>query len=328
MVTVSLAERKSAVLTPSALACLAAMPTINLTAGCAHGCVYCYTRGYSTYPGTGRVVLYANTLEKLKGELARKRVRPAAVYFSPSSDAFQPVPEVLDLAYDVMRFLLEQGIGVAFLTKGEIPERHMALLAAHAKLVRAQVGLITLDEDVLRMLEPYAPSPRQRLRQIKTLVDAEIATEVRLDPIVPGMTDSAESLSALFDAIKAMGVKQVAVSALFLRPALVGNGQGHELMQHLQQRFYGKAIQLGIHAERSRVLALPREVRERLYAEVRASAARYGLEVRICGCKNPDVSRGTCNIAGEWPACARAVHSRKLQGDLFPERGEYESTED
>ena len=35
MIQVIASERKSAVLTPSSLACLAHVPTINLTAGCA-----------------------------------------------------------------------------------------------------------------------------------------------------------------------------------------------------------------------------------------------------------------------------------------------------
>jgi len=97
MVTVIRANRRSAVLTPSSIACLSHMPTINLTSGCAHGCLYCYTRGYTTHPGENKVVLYENTLEKLKDELARKRTKPRAVYFSPSCDLFQPLPEVLSL---------------------------------------------------------------------------------------------------------------------------------------------------------------------------------------------------------------------------------------
>ena len=91
-------ERKSAVLTPSSLACLARVPTVNLTAGCAHECWYCYARGYLTHPGEGKVAFYTNTLQKLREELPRKRKKPAMVYFSPSSDPFQPVPEVLDMA--------------------------------------------------------------------------------------------------------------------------------------------------------------------------------------------------------------------------------------
>ena len=91
-------ERKSAVLAPSGLACLAHVPTVNLTAGCAHECGYCYARGYLTHPGEGKVRFYTNTLAKLREELPRKRKKPATVYFSPSSDPFQPVPEVLKMA--------------------------------------------------------------------------------------------------------------------------------------------------------------------------------------------------------------------------------------
>jgi hypothetical protein len=36
---------------------------------------------------------YTNTLAKLREELRRKRKRPGTVYFSPSSDPFQPVPD-------------------------------------------------------------------------------------------------------------------------------------------------------------------------------------------------------------------------------------------
>ena len=63
------AERKSAVLTPSSLACLAHVPTVNLTAGCAYECRYCYARGYRTHPGEGKVRFYTNTLSKLREEL-------------------------------------------------------------------------------------------------------------------------------------------------------------------------------------------------------------------------------------------------------------------
>ena len=85
--------------------------------GCAHGCLYCYTRGYRAYPGEGKLDVYENTLHKLQDELRRKRHKPDAVYFSPASDLFQPVPDVLDMAYEVIRYLLANGIGIAFLSE-------------------------------------------------------------------------------------------------------------------------------------------------------------------------------------------------------------------
>jgi len=91
MMKVELIKRKGAALTPSSIRCLSWMPTVNITAGCSHGCLYCYTKGYLQYPGDGVVRVYHNTAEQIAQEIKRKRRRgkePVAVYFCPSSDAF------------------------------------------------------------------------------------------------------------------------------------------------------------------------------------------------------------------------------------------------
>ena len=134
---VEFADRRSPVLSPSQLACLSHLPTVNLTAGCVHGCAYCYIQGYRNYPGAGRGVIYRNAAALLAAELRRCRTRPAAVYFSPSSDLFQPIPQLLDTARRVLSILFEHDVGVVFLTKGTIPAEHMALLVANRQLVRA-----------------------------------------------------------------------------------------------------------------------------------------------------------------------------------------------
>ena len=85
MVTVAWADRKSPVLSASSLVCLSQTPGVNLTLGCAHDCIYCYARGYSTFPGENKVIIYENIVEKLGVELARKKTKPQAIYFSPSS---------------------------------------------------------------------------------------------------------------------------------------------------------------------------------------------------------------------------------------------------
>ncbi len=304
MVTVIRADRRSAVLTPSSLACLSHMPTINLTSGCAHGCLYCYTRGYTTHPGEDKVVLYGNTLEKLEDELAHKRTKPQAVYFSPSSDIFQPVSEVLGLGYRVLEFLFSKGIGVAFLSKGHIPDKTMSLLLNHADKVRAQIGIITLDEDIRRMFEPNAASPSVRLEQMARLVAGGIATEARLAPILPGITDTPDALRHLLSALARVGVKRAAASVLFLRPgvlkSLQRNIHNKEVLQELLG-FYREAGRLAVHAERSSITALPRPRREETLERVRCVGKEHAIEVSICACMNPDIAQGTCNISGTWP---------------------------
>lgn len=303
MVEVSLVQRKSSVLSPSGLDCLAHIPTVNVSSGCAHGCLYCYTRGYSIYPGEGKVEVYENILDKLQKELPRKKRRPRAVYFSPSSDVFQPVPEVLNVTYRVFEYLLSTGVGVAFLTKGTIPDKHLALLKSHPNNVRAQVGLITLDEGVLKIFEPRAASVRQRLAQIQELTEAGIRTQVRLDPILPGLTEDEHTLRPLIEAISKTGVTKVAASVLFLRPTVASSLKEHIKDKGMLDRLmapFTNAKRLAIHAEHSTVIALPKDKRAEILGRVRDIGCEYGVRVKICACKNSDLPSGTCSIAGDW----------------------------
>jgi DNA repair photolyase len=301
-------ERKSAVLSPSSLACLAHVPTVNLTAGCAHECCYCYARGYLTHPGEGKVTFYTNTIARLREELRRKRKKPTTVYFSPSSDPFQPVPEVLNMAYDVFRFLLESGIGVAFVTKGRIPERHCDLLAAHSPLVQGRIGLITLDPGTAAAFEPGAATPDVRLAQAAELIGAHVLIEARLDPILPSVTDGADSLEPLCEALARTGVRKIAASVLFLRPAVIGSLRRRVadklMLNRLLDRF-ASSEPLAIHAGNSRVRAIPTSARLEIIERLKTIADRYGLEVLVCACKNPDISRGSCHISGRWPPATR-----------------------
>jgi DNA repair photolyase len=289
------------------------MPTVNLTAGCAHQCLYCYARGYRCYPGPGRVLVYDNLLEKLRADLNRRRPRPVAIHFSPSSDLFQPVRETLDLAYDVLELVLGRGIGVVLLTKGSIPRRHMNLLAAHAPLVRVEIGIITPQRSLARLVEPGAASPETRLRQIRELLAHGVATRARLDPILPGATDDPDALHALCAALAAVGIREVSASVLFLRPAVLGGlrkglGQGRRLRRLLAAFEHGKRLVLpgGL----APVLALPAARRRRIYDWLTAIAGQYAIAVHVCGCKNPDLAAGSCNFADHWtppPAAKRQL---------------------
>lgn len=312
MVTVIRAARRSPVLTPSTLACLSKLPTINLTAGCAHGCGYCYIQGYSGYPGEETIILYEDTLDRLRAELQRVRALPTAVFFSPSSDLFQPVPEVLDMAHEVLTLLLEKGIGVSILTKGRIPERTLALLTQHAELVRIQVGITTMDEALIAVVEPHTAPAELRVWQLAALTEAGIPAEARIDPVLPGLTDTVDSLHALFRALRNAGVRRAAVGVLFLRPAIIAallRDQMRPFGVKLLQA-YGQRDRVPIRSRSSLVQALPRARREQILAHVFDAARAHDVSVCICACKNPDLAVGTCGIAGRFPLRqVRAIQS-------------------
>ena len=190
-------ERKSHLLTPSRLPCLGSLPTLRLASGCIHGCLDCHAQGSCGRIGSEKAVLADNLLKKLREELGRRRSPPPAVCFDFSSDPFQPVPDLLDRTYEVLEYLLGEGIGVVFQTKAEIPRRHLELLLAHPTLVRAIFGLVTIDRRLLRIFEPRTATPRTRLAQMRQLVAGGVATLARVDPILPGLSDDPDALHGL-----------------------------------------------------------------------------------------------------------------------------------
>ena len=302
LLNVGFIDRRSSVLSPSGLACISRIPTINLTAGCAHGCTYCYIQGYRNYPGAGKVVVYRNTAELLERELERGRCRPTAVYFSPSSDLFQPIEALSELSLSILELLFHHSIGVVFLTKGNIPDPHRSLLRAHRHLVRAQVGVTVLDENISAAFEPLAPTPLERISQIGWLVASGINTLARIDPIIPGLGDDAGSLDELMRVLAAAGVRHVSASVLFLRPSLLRYLKANTPLDQvaLVLKRFEHSARVGIRAYRSSVCALPEDSRRAILKRVKRIAACHGITALICACKNPDLAKGTCGIGGDW----------------------------
>ena len=312
MVQVTLVDRKSKALTPSRLGCLAHLPTINMTAGCVHGCAYCYIRGYSQYPGNDAVVVYRNTAEQVERELGGKRKRPIAVYF-------MPVEEVLDQSYRTMRLLLDQGIGVQFVTKGAIPDCFFDLFARRPELVAGQIGLTTLNDQLNAAIEPHAAPAQRRLGDLRRLIQIGVTASLRADPIIYGVTDDDPGLDALFAQGSACGVSDVSVSYLFLRPAIIGslrrNIKDAQLLQRILAPFAGAAC-ASIRGSDTAGTMLPTDARRAGLERVRGIAQRHGLQLHICGCKNADLTSTRCHLTN-LAAAARAQHQSSPQGSLW-----------
>jgi len=210
------------------------------------------------------------------------------------------------LSHAVLEFLFSQGIGVAFLTKGEIPDETLELLIDHADLVQAQIGLITLNEELSRIFEPHAASPRTRLWQLHSLIAGGVAAAARLDPILPTLTDEPEALDRQFAALAQVGVKRAAAGVLFLRPGISYWLSRRVPTEMLAPMFaaYREEEQAVMRGAEYPIHNLPSERRRETFARLQEAAEAHGIRLDICACKNSDIARGSCNIAGTWPARA------------------------
>jgi DNA repair photolyase len=294
-------ERRSAVLKPSTLVCIDREPTINVTRGCAHRCTYCYARAYPEYPGDDRVQLYANLPEKLADELTRRRKMPGRVHFSSSSDCFGPYAEVQRATYRAMKVVLERGIPVAFLTKGYIRRPFYGLFRTHADLVDAQIGLITVHRPTARLVEPGAARPRLRLRTLRRLCRLGIPTSVRVDPIIPGLTDTPDQLRRLLSAIARCGARHVAASYLFLRPGIrraLERELHPPILRERVLRAYraGRSIVHRANPDGAGITVLPAWRRQQGFERLHNLARQLGIRISVCTCKNTDLDAGDrCN---------------------------------
>jgi DNA repair photolyase len=127
-----------------------------------------------------------------------------------------------------------------------------------------------MDLDLWRVLEPGTANPYKRLQVLRTLREAGVPAGVLLAPILPGITDSVESIEAVARAAVEYQAAFFGATALRLAPVVKEHylgfveGEFPELLPRYQ-RAYG-----GIHA--------PPAYRAALQARVDRIRARYGFD--------------------------------------------------
>jgi len=173
------------------------------------------------------------------------------------------------------------------------------LFAKHSNLVSAQVGLTCVDDNIRKIFEPGTASVPEKLATLQRLVEIGVTTGARADPLIPGVMDSDKSLRELFSAISYAGVKEIAVSYLFLRAAirksLERNIKDKQLLGELLKP-YSQGATLPIGMKNSQGLALPGRMREKAFVRIREIASDFAVSVHICGCKNSDITSESCHI--------------------------------
>jgi DNA repair photolyase len=124
----------------------------------------------------------------------------------------------------VTRRFLEQvallrGARLGITTKGALVLRDLDLLRriGERSSLSVHVSLMSPRADLLRRLEPWAPTPEVRIEMMRRLVEAGIETWLGLAPILPAITDREADLDGLLARVRAAGVRHLFSNVLFLR---------------------------------------------------------------------------------------------------------------
>ena len=84
--------------------------------------------------------------------------------------------------------------------------------------VFVNVTITTMNVQLARILEPRAPRPDLRMKAVRELNEAGIDAGVICAPVMPGITDSVQSLEMVVAETKRAGGKYIFANVLHLRP--------------------------------------------------------------------------------------------------------------
>jgi DNA repair photolyase len=285
------------------------LPLFDITTGTgdfiANGVVShnCFARNTHTYLDLDagrdfdtRIVVKINAGELLRKELAAPRWAGAQIAMGTNVDCYQRAEGRYRLMREVLAALRDFANPFSILTKGTLILRDLDLLEQAARVTGVAVSMSIgfVDEALWRSVEPGTPSPRRRLDAVRRLSDAGFAVGVLMAPILPGITDTAESVDRTVCAIAAAGAASVVPLGLHLRP---GAREWYlrwlarhraDLLAHYDELYRDRAY-LGSGYQRE------------ISARVRQAARRYGLDTKAA-----DTARTTPTVPGAAPRASGA----------------------
>jgi DNA repair photolyase len=256
--------------------------SLNPYMGCVHRCTFCYVRHFehrSDRPSDDRygtsIRVKTNVAEVLRKELARASWEHEHVAIGAATDPYQPAEGRYKLTRACLEALRDASNPFSIITRGPMIVRDLDVLveAAQRASVSVTFSVPTVDDEVWKRTEPSTAHPRQRLKAVKTLVDAGINASVGMAPILPGISDKPEQLREVVRAAREAGATGIWANLLFLRP-----GTREHFLAHLAEDWPEQLPQYEeLYAKKAYLGA---ELMKPLREEVSRLAKEYGVRDR------------------------------------------------
>jgi DNA repair photolyase len=158
---------------------------------CEFRCVYCVTR----VQGASKLSVEASAL--LPELCTRLDAVPdeELVIIGAFSDGYPPVEADVGITRRIVEELIRRERRFVIVTKGRTVLRDMDLFASVRDRCTIQISVSSVNDDVLRRLDPGAPSGSERFALIRTLYDAGIDVNLNALPWIPGISETAELIA-------------------------------------------------------------------------------------------------------------------------------------
>lgn len=255
--------------------------SLNPYMGCVHRCTFCYVRSFelrADRPADGRygrtIRVKINIPAVLRRELARRTWQRELVAIGAATDPYQPAEGRYRLTRGCLEALRDARTPLSIVTRGPMIVRDVDVLQEAARRAEVEINFSvpTLDMDVWRRTEPGTAPPRQRLRAVRTLVDAGIRAGVGMAPILPGLTDAPDQLATVVRAARDAGATHVWCNVVHLQP-----GTREHFFESLEREWPELLPRYREMFERT---YLDRKIADPIRARVAALRKEFGIEDR------------------------------------------------
>lgn len=271
--------------------------TINPYRGCEFGCKYCYARYTHEFmelrdPVQFETLIYAKAWSEpaFREELGRIG-REAHIAIGTATDPYQPAERRFGITRKILKvFAGERGRNLSITTKSDAVARDIDILTAVAarNAISVNMTITTMDEELARLLEPFAPRPELRIAAIRRLAGAGVNCNVFCCPVMPLLNDSERSIERVAEAAAAAGASWFMGNPLFLKPC-----SKQVFLPFIEQQFPKLARRYRERYESSAFLKgdYPEVVKQRIArAREKYGLTRRGLEYRPQDFEEPQLS--------------------------------------
>ena len=166
--------------------------------GCIHECVYCYAKAELTMHGYWnnpipvpvdlneiRKVFYSvfETDKKSKWrEILEKRI---PLRIGSMSDSFMWMDQKFKVTQELLKILKHYDYPYIVFTRSDLVAHDDYIKLIDPKLGAVQFSMSSINDEMVKKIEPGAPSAKRRLSALKKLSEAGVWTTVRINPLFP-----------------------------------------------------------------------------------------------------------------------------------------------
>jgi DNA repair photolyase len=259
--------------------------TFNPYTGCDHQCIYCYATGY--IPNFIETRPKKELLSQLKREAAK--LKGETISIANSSDPYPRAEASEGLTRRCLEILAQSNCKIQIITKSNLVARDDGLLAKIPSTVA--LTITTEDDNLAKLLEPYAPPPSQRIKAAQDLIKAGISVSVRIDPIIFSVN---ELPIKLISELASIGVKHITASTY---KAKADNWMRlfqamPQVTEKLKPLYFQQGERIGGNT------LLPKDLRYKLLKSIRDMAETRGMKFGVC--REGLAQLNTAHCDGSW----------------------------